>query len=169
MNTPTVEHLNRQRIIPKLRRWTLGENVDLRFAVCDWFVSDIYVYLSLVSSACYHWWICLLVWLLSSFLKKLFFILIIFNLLYFSFLFFFLSFFLHFLMSRVADRVLVLRPGVKPVPLRWESRVQDIGLPETSWPHVISIGKHCLRDLHLNAKTQLHPRASSLQSWTPHS
>ena len=26
-----------------------------------------YVYLSLVFSACYHWWICLLVWLLSSF------------------------------------------------------------------------------------------------------
>ena len=31
--------------------------------------------------------------------------------------------------SRVVDRVLVLRPGVRPVPLRWENRVQDIGPP----------------------------------------
>ena len=41
----------------------------------------------------------------------------------------------------VADRVLVLWPGIRPVPLRWESRAQDIGPPETSRPHVISNGK----------------------------
>ena len=48
-------------------------------------------------------------------------------------------FFLAFLLSRVAGRVLVLQPGVGPEPPRWEGRVQDIGPPETSWPHVISI------------------------------
>ena len=34
-------------------------------------------------------------------------------------------FFLPFLLSCVADRVLVLGLGVKPEPLRWESQVQD--------------------------------------------
>ena len=38
----------------------------------------------------------------------------------------------------MADRVLVLQPGVGPEPLRWESQVQDTGLPGTSQPHVIS-------------------------------
>ena len=75
-------------------------------------------------------------------------------------LFYFLSFFLPFLLSRVADRVLVLQPGVRPVPLRWESQVQDIGPPETSLLHVISNGKSSLRDLHLNIKTQLHSTTS---------
>ena len=77
--------------------------------------------------------------------------------------FFFLSLFLPFLLSRVADRVLVLWHGVRPEPLRWESRVQDTGPPETSWPHVISIGESSHRDLCLNTKTQLHPMASKLQ------
>ena len=54
----------------------------------------------------------------------------------FYFIIFFLSFFLPFLLSCVADRVLVLRPGVRPVPLRWESGVQDIGPPEISWLHL---------------------------------
>ena len=40
----------------------------------------------------------------------------------------------HLHVSRVADRVLVLRPGVRYEPLRWESRVQDIGPPETRGP-----------------------------------
>ena len=36
------------------------------------------------------------------------------------------------------DRVLVLRLGIRTVPLRWERRVQDIGPPETSQaPHNI--------------------------------
>ena len=87
-----------------------------------------------------------------------------FILFYFSF---FLFFFLPFLLSRVADRVLVLQLAVRPETLRWESRVQDTGPPETSWPHVISIGKSCPRDLCLNAKTQLHSTTSKLQCWTP--
>ena len=56
---------------------------------------------------------------------------------------------------RLLKRVLVLRPGVRPVPLRWESWVQDIGPPETSQLQVISNSKSSPRDLHLNAKTQL--------------
>ena len=81
-----------------------------------------------------------------------------------------LSFFLFlpFLLSHVADRVLVLQPGVRTEPLRWETRVQDIGPPETSWPHVISLGESSSRDLHLNAKTQLHSMSSKLQCWTPY-
>ena len=70
--------------------------------------------------------------------------------------------------GRVADRVLVLWPGVRPVPLRWESRVQDIGPPETSRLHIISNGESSPRDLHLNAKTQLHSKTSKLQCWTPY-
>ena len=68
--------------------------------------------------------------------------------------------------SRVADRVLVLQLGVRP--LRWESQVQDIGPPETSQTHVISISKSSQRDLHLNAKTQLNSMTSKLQCWTPY-
>ena len=61
----------------KLKQWTLGATVDLGFAFCDGFVSEFYIYLSLVFSACYHWWICLLVWLLSSFFNFLNFIITI--------------------------------------------------------------------------------------------
>ena len=68
----------------------------------------------------------------------------------------------------VADSVLVLQPGVRPEPLRWESQVQDIGPPETSWPLVISIGESSPRDLHLNAHTQLHSTPRKLQCWATH-
>ena len=73
-----------------------------------------------------------------------------------------------FLLSRVAERVLVLWPCVRPAPLRWESRGQDIGPPETPQLHVISISKSSPRDLHLNAKTQLHSTMNKLQCWTPY-
>ena len=72
------------------------------------------------------------------------------------------------LLGHVADRVLLLRLGVRPEPLRWESSVQDIGPLETSRPHVISISKSSPRDLHHNAKAQLHSTTSKLQCWTPH-
>ena len=81
---------------------------------------------------------------------------------------FFLSFFLPFLLSHGADSVLVLQPGVRPVPLRWESGVQDIGPPETSQLHVISKSESSPKDLHLNVKTQLHSTTSNLQCWTPY-
>ena len=70
--------------------------------------------------------------------------------------------------SCVADKVLVLRPGVRHEPLRWESQVQGTGPPETSRPHVIPTNERSPRDLHLNAKTQLHPMASKLHCWMPH-
>ena len=70
--------------------------------------------------------------------------------------------------SHVADRVFVLQLGVRPVPLKGESRVQDIGPPKTSRLHVISNGESFPKDLHLNAKTQLHSTTSKLQCWTHH-
>ena len=70
--------------------------------------------------------------------------------------------------SRVANRIMVLQLGVRPEPLRWESRVQDTGPPETSWLHVISNGQSSPRDLRLNDKTQLHSTTSKLQCWTPY-
>ena len=70
--------------------------------------------------------------------------------------------------GREADRVLVLRLGVRPEAWTWKSRVQDIRLPETSWPHVISISERSPRDLHLSAKTQHHSTTSKLQCWTAH-
>ena len=71
-------------------------------------------------------------------------------------------------LCRVADRVLVLWSGVRPVPLRWESRVQDIGPPETSRLHIISNGEGSPRDLHLNANTQLHSMTSKLRCPKPY-
>ena len=71
-NPASVEYLNRQQIIPKLRRWTLGATVDLGFAVWDWLVSDLHGYLGLLFSACSHWWIC-------TGLIALFFFLLLFN------------------------------------------------------------------------------------------
>ena len=68
--------------------------------------------------------------------------------------------------SHVADRVLVLQPGVRPEPLRWESWVQYIGPPDTSLLHVTSIGESSPRDLCLNAKTQLRSTNSKPQCWT---
>ena len=74
-----------------------------------------------------------------------FFILIIFYfkilIILFYFYYLFILFFSPFSSEPCADTVLVLWPGVRPEPLRWESRAQDIGPPETSWPHVISIGE----------------------------
>ena len=71
--------------------------------------------------------------------------------------------------GHVADRVLVLLSHVGiTVLLRCKSRVQDFGPPETSQLHIISNGKSSPRDLHLNAKTQLHSTTRKLQCQTPH-
>ena len=120
-----------------------------------------------------------MVWLLSSFaLSFLFLLLFNFSFLIifkffalitlFYFIFFFLSFFLPLLLSHVADRVLVLPRDIRPLPLRWESQVQDIGPPETSQLQVISNSESSPRDLHLNTKTQLHSTTSKLQCCTPY-
>ena len=87
--------------------------------------------------------------------------------LFYYFFILIIYFYSNFLLSCVADRVLVLQLGVRPVPLRWESQVQNIGPLET-WLCIISNGESCPRDLHLNAKTQLHSTTSKLQWWTPH-
>ena len=55
----------------------------------------------------------------------------------FSLLLSFFLFFLRFILSHVEDRLLVLQPGIRAVPLRWESRVQDTGPQETSQLHII--------------------------------
>ena len=54
----------------------------------------------------------------------------------------FLFFFLTFILSSVEDRHLVLQPGIRAVPLRWENQVQDTGPQETSQLHAISNGKN---------------------------
>ena len=72
------------------------------------------------------------------------------------FIFFFL-FFLPFILSRVEDRLLVLHPGIRAVPLRWESQFQDTGPQETSQLHVISNGKN-LPEISIST-----PRPSSTQ------
>ena len=99
-----MEYLNRQRINPKLRQWTLGADAEMGFAICDRIVSDFYVYLSIAFSTSYHWWIYLFVSLLSFvisiFILIIFFLLFTFNyfiLFYFVFfLIFFFSFFFFF-------------------------------------------------------------------------
>ena len=157
--------------------WTLAEDLRLPkrffFFPFSLFVS-VYVYASFCDFVCIA---LLLPFVLGFCLYGFFFFLSFYYFLIFhnflifyfiSFFSFFHSFFLPFLLSRVADRVLVLWPGVRPVPLRWESWVQDIGPPETSQLHVISKSKSSPRDLHLNAKTQLHSTTSKLQCWRPY-
>ena len=53
-----------------------------------------------------------------------------------------LSFSPPFILSHVDDRLFVLQPGIRLVPLRWERQVQDIGPQETSQLHVISKGEN---------------------------
>ena len=87
------------------------------------------------------------------FLFKIFFLIIIFFIFYFNnFILFYFIFFhlllslflfiLPFILSNVEDRLLVLQPGIRAVPLRWESQVQDTGPQETSQLHIISNGKN---------------------------
>ena len=59
--------------------------------------------------------------------------------------------------SRVEDRLLVLQPGVRAVPMRWESQVQYTGPQETSQLHVISNGEN------LPEISVITPRPSSTQ------
>ena len=57
--------------------------------------------------------------------------------LFYFILFLSFYFFLPYILSRVNERLLVLQPGIKAVPLRWESQLQDTGPQETSQLHVI--------------------------------
>ena len=80
---------------PKIEAVDVGSNCRLGV----WFLHLIcfcfYVYLSLVFRPYYHWWICLLVWLVSSFFFNYFFI-FSFLIIYFYFNNFIFSFFLFF-------------------------------------------------------------------------
>ena len=69
------------------------------------------------------------------------FILFYFTLFYFIFILSFFLYFLPFILSCVAERLLVLQPGVRAVLLRWESQLQYTGPQETSQLHVISNDK----------------------------
>ena len=44
--------------------------------------------------------------------------------------------------GHVEDRLLVLQPGIRAVPLRWESQLQDTGPQETSQLYIISNGEN---------------------------
>ena len=116
---------------------------------------------------------CLSVFLVFFFyyLKKYFFLIIIFYfnnfiLFYFTlfyfiiFLPFFLSFFLSFspFYSKPCGGLALDAPaGIRAVPLRWESQLQDTDPPETSQLHVISYGKN-LPEIPIST-----PRPSSTQ------
>ena len=65
------------------------------------------------------------------------FILFYLTLFYFILFLFFFLFFLPFILSRADERLLVLQPGIRAVPLRWERQLQDTGTQETSHLHVI--------------------------------
>ena len=80
----------------------------------------------------------------SFFLNKYFFILIIlfYLTLFYFILFLFFLFFLPFILSHVDERLLVLQPGIRAVPLRCESQLQDTGPQETFQLRVISNGEN---------------------------
>ena len=81
---------------------------------------------------------------LHLFLIIFFLFFIIIALFYFILSSFFLSFyfFLPFILSHVDERLLVLQPGIRAVPLRWESQLQDTGPQETSQLHVTPNGEN---------------------------
>ena len=155
---------------PKIEVVDFGTTVDFMFDVSDWSVSDFYVYLSLVFRACYHWWICLLVWysllfiiIIFYFNNSLIFIFILFICLFvFSFFFFFIVFWAVWLAGLWCTGLV---SGLSPQGGRVKFRTLP---PETSRAHIISIGESSPRDLHPNKKTQLHPTASKLQRGMPH-
>ena len=113
---------------------------------------------------CFFMWFCLFSFAFTICFEVLYVLFL--NFLLFLFVCF-SFFFLPFLPCCVAGKVLLHQPGVGPEPPRWESRVQDVGPPETSWPHRILISESAPRDFCLKTKTQLQPRTSRLQCWTP--
>ena len=70
------------------------------------------------------------------------FILFYFILFYFILFLSFFLFFLPFILSRADERLLVLQPGIRALPLRWESQLQDTGPQETSQLHIIPNGEN---------------------------
>ena len=150
---------------PKLRRGTLGARYIIFFhfssfceCVCVCFCVRFCLYTFAfticprVLSICFFFFF---------YLKNFFFLIIIiyFNnfILFYFILFSFFLFFLTFILSHVDERLLVLQPGIRAVPLRCESQPQDTGPQETSQLHVITNGKNLLE---ISSST---PRPSFIQ------
>ena len=151
--------MNRKRINPN-RGGGLWEQRYIFFFPFSLFLS-VYAYASVCDLVC----IALLLPLVLGFCLSVFFVFVLFitfqkifptnyflsyiliTLFYFILLYFILSssfflFFLPFILSHVDDRLFVLQPGIRAVPLRWESQVQDTGTRETSQLYIISNGKN---------------------------
>ena len=165
----SVEYLNRQRLILSWggglwEQWYIYIFPIFSFCECAcvcfcvWFCLYNFAFticprvLSIHFVFIYYFYFCK-----KFFAKKIFFlnnyvlfyilitILFYFPSFYFILLYLLLSIFLFFhpfILSRVDDRLLVLQPGIRAMPLRWESQVQDTGPQETSQLHVISNGKN---------------------------
>ena len=110
---------------------------NFAFTICPRILSDrFFLFLFLVFFNFKIFFLFSLIIIFSFFIliTLFYFILLYFILSYF--LFFFL-FFLPFILSCVDERLLVLQPDIRAVPLRWESQLQDTGPQETSQLHVI--------------------------------
>ena len=147
------------------------------FTICSRVLSVHFLFFSTVFSTCYHWWICVLVWLLSSFffyyLTEIFFhnyflfFILITTLFYFIF-YLLLSFFSPFYSELCGWQAL-------SAPARCQGCTSEVGKPSSGhWstrdlpaPHNIKQRKSP-RELHLNTKTQLQSMTSKLQCWTPY-
>ena len=130
MYPASVEYLKRQRII-LIEEVDVGSNDIYIFSPFSLFVS-VYVYSSVCDFVCialllpFVLGFCLSVWFRFFFfyLKKIFFLKIIFYFTNFILFYFilpsslFLYFFLPFILSHVEDRLLVLQPGIRAMPLR---------------------------------------------------
>ena len=128
----------------------------------------------IVFSTCYNWWICFLVWLLSSFFlffyyfKNIFLIIIFYFNNYFILFYLLLSFFSPFYSEPCGCQAF-------GAPARRQGCAPKVGEPSSGhWP-TRDLPAPCNikrrkspRDLHLNAKTHLHSMTSKLQCWTPY-
>ena len=146
----------------------------------------IYLFFGTVFSTCYNWFLGLVArffLLFITFLSLIFFILITFFSFLSSFLSFLPSFFLSFFFLSFFPSFCFF-PPFSSEPCGWQclsvlARCQawasEVGGPSSRhWStrdprsQVISNSESSLRDLHLNAKTQLHSKARKLQCWTPY-
>ena len=80
--------------------------------------------------------------LIYFFVIIFFLLFIIIALFYFILFLSFFIIFLPFILSHVDERLLVLQPDIRAVPLRWESQLQDTGPHENSQLHVIPKSKN---------------------------
>ena len=203
MYPASVEYLNRQRIIPNwggglweqryiffFHFFSFCECVCVCF--CVWFclysfafticprvlsVRCFSFFFCIVFSACYHWWICFLVWLLSSFFLSFSFFNYFFKKIFNNYFLLFIVVTLFYLLLSFFSPFYSEPCGWQALgaPARCQGRASETGEPSSGhWstrhlpaPHIIK-WQNSPRDLHLNAKTQLHSTTSELQGWTPY-